>query len=203
MKKSTKLKPAAILFDMDGVLVDSLDSWWKSLNAALKNYKNIEISKEEFIEKFWGYELSENLRKLGLDEKVGAFCNNIYYNYIDELKIFPGVKGTLKKLNKYPKAIITNTPRDCAIQILKKFGIDIHFKMIITSDQIENGKPEPDIVFEACKRLDVKSEEVILIGDTESDVNAGRSAGCKVIGINIKGDYTIKKISDLTNLLKL
>jgi HAD superfamily hydrolase (TIGR01509 family) len=75
--------------------------------------------------------------------------------------------------------------------------------MIITSDQIENGKPEPDIVFEACKRLDVKSEEVILIGDTESDVNAGRSAGCKVIGINIKGDYTIKKISDLTNLLKL
>lgn len=200
MNKKTKLKPAAILFDMDGVLIDSLDSWWKSLNATLKNYKNKKISKEEFIEKFWGHELSENLRKLGLDEKIGSFCNNIYYNYIDELKIFPGVKETLKKLNKYPKAIITNTPKDCAIQILKKYEIDKHFKIIITSDQIENAKPAPDIIFEACKRLGVKAEDVVLIGDTKSDIKAGRAAGCKVIGINVKGDYNINKISKISNL---
>jgi HAD superfamily hydrolase (TIGR01509 family) len=201
MKKSTKLKPAAILFDMDGVLVDSLDSWWKSLNTALKNYKNEEISREEFIEKFWGHELLDNLEKLGLDGKIGAFCNNIYYSYIDELKIFSGTKKILKKLDKYPKAIITNTPRDCAVQILKKFGIDKHFKMVITSDQVQNGKPAPDIVFEACKRLDVKPEEVILIGDTESDVKAGRAAGCIVIGINIDADFSINSISELPNII--
>jgi HAD superfamily hydrolase (TIGR01509 family) len=201
MKKSTKLKPAAILFDMDGVLVDSLDSWWKSLNAALKNYKNEEISREEFIEKFWGHELLDNLEKLGLDGKIGAFCNNIYYSYIDELKIFSGTKKVLKKLDKYPKAIITNTPRDCAVQILKKFGIDKHFKMVITSDQVQNGKPAPDIVFEACRRLDVKPEEVILIGDTKSDVKAGRAAGCRVIGINIDADFSINSISELPNII--
>jgi HAD superfamily hydrolase (TIGR01509 family) len=201
MKKFTKLKPAAILFDMDGVLVDSLDSWWKSLNAALKNYKNEKISREEFIEKFWGHELLDNLEKLGVDGKIGAFCNNIYYSYIDELKIFSGTKKVLKKLDKYPKAIITNTPRDCAIQILKKFGIDKHFKMIITSDQVQNGKPAPDIVFEACRRLDAKPEEVILIGDTESDVKAGRAAGCRVIGINIDADFSINSISELPNII--
>jgi HAD superfamily hydrolase (TIGR01509 family) len=201
MKKFTKLKPAAILFDMDGVLVDSLDSWWKSLNAALKNYKNEEISREEFIEKFWGHELLDNLEKLGLDGKIGAFCNNIYYSYIDELKIFSGTKKVLKKLDKYPKAIITNTPRDCAVQILKKFGIDKHFKMVITSDQVQNGKPAPDIVFEACRRLDVKPEEVILIGDTKSDVKAGRAAGCRVIGINIDADFSINSISELPNII--
>ena len=86
MNKNVKLKPAAILFDMDGVLVDSLDSWWKSLNAALKNNNNKEISREEFIENFWGHELLGNLRKLGLDEKIIVFCNNIYYNYIDEFR---------------------------------------------------------------------------------------------------------------------
>jgi HAD superfamily hydrolase (TIGR01509 family) len=201
MKKFTKLKPAAILFDMDGVLVDSLDSWWKSLNAALKNYKNEEISREEFIEKFWGHELLDNLEKLGLDGKIGAFCNNIYYSYIDELKIFSGTKKVLKKLDKYPKAIITNTPRDCAIQILKKFKIDKYFKMIITSDHVQNGKPAPDIVFEACRRLDVKPEEIILIGDTESDVKAGRAAGSKVIGINIDADFSIDSISELPNII--
>jgi HAD superfamily hydrolase (TIGR01509 family) len=178
-----------------------LDSWWKSLNAALKNYKNEEISKEEFIEKFWGHELLDNLEKLGLDGKIGAFCNNIYYSYIDELKIFSGTKKVLKNLDKYPKAIITNTPEDCAVQILKKFGIDKYFKMIITSDQVQNGKPAPDIVFEACRRLDVKPEKVILIGDTKSDVKAGHSAGCKVVGVNVKGDYTVKEILDLTNLI--
>jgi pyrophosphatase PpaX len=201
MNEKTKLKPDAILFDMDGVLVDSLDSWWKSLNAALKNYKNKEISKEEFIEKFWGHELLDNLRKLGLDEKIGVFCNNIYYNYINELKMFPRVKETLKKLNKYPKAIITNTPRDCANHILEKFGIDNYFKMIITSDQIENGKPSPDIVFEACKRLGVKVENVVLIGDTKSDMKAGRAAGCKVIGVNVDTDFSVKNISELLNII--
>lgn len=202
MKKNTKLKPAAILFDMDGVLVDSLDSWWKSLNIALKHYTNKEISREEFIENFWGNELLDNLKKLGIDEEISTFCNNIYYNFIDEIKLYPGVKQTLKKLNKYPKAIITNTPRDCAIQILKKYGIDKYFEIIITSDQIENGKPAPDMVFEACKRLGVTPDKIILIGDTESDVQAGRAAGSKVIGIHVKGDLTIEKISDLTTLIE-
>ena len=104
-------------------------------------------------------------------------------------------------MDKYPKAIITNTPKDCAIQILKKFGIDKYFKMIITSDQIENGKPAPDIVFEACRRLDVKPEEVILIGNTESDVKAGGVAGSKVIGINVEADFSINSISELSNII--
>ena len=201
MNKNVKLKPAAILFDMDGVLVDSLDSWWKSLNAALKNYKNKEISRQEFIEKFWGHELLGNLKKLGLDEKIIVFCNNIYYNYIDELKIFSGTKETLKNLKKYPKAVVTNTPRDCTIRILNNFKIDRYFKVIITSDQIERGKPSPDLVYEACKRLGVKTEEVVLIGDTESDVKAGRAAGCKVIGINVDADFSIKNISELLNII--
>jgi HAD superfamily hydrolase (TIGR01509 family) len=201
MEKQVKLKPAAILFDMDGVLVDSLDSWWRSLNAALKNYKNKEISREEFIEKFWGHDLLDNLRKLGLDEKIGVFCNNIYYSYIDELKIFSGTKNVLQRLDKYPKAIITNTPGDCAMHILEKYGIDKYFKLIITSDQIENGKPAPDIVFEACKRLGVKVKDVVLIGDTESDVKAGRAAGCRVIGINIDADFSINSISELPNII--
>lgn len=203
MDKYAKLKPAAILFDMDGVLVDSWDSWWKSLNTSLKFFKHKGISRDEFTEKFWGHELQDNLRNLGLDENIGIFCNNIYSNHINEIKIFSGTKETLEKLIKYPKAIITNTPRDCAIQILKKFNIDDYFKVIVTSDQIEKGKPAPDIVFEACKRLGVKPSNVVLVGDTESDVKAGHAAGCKVIGINVKGDYTVQKISDLINLLEV
>lgn len=201
MEKYVKIKPSAILFDMDGVLVDSLDSWWKSLNAALKNFKNEEISRDEFIEKFWGQELFANLKNLGLNEGVGVFCNNIYSNHVDDIKIFPNTKDSLESLKDYKKAIITNTPKDCALQILKKFEIEKYFNIIVTSDEVENGKPAPDIVYKACSSLGVTPSEVILVGDTESDVKAGRAAGCKVIGINVKADLSIKNISQLTDII--
>jgi HAD superfamily hydrolase (TIGR01509 family) len=202
MNKYKKLKPTAILFDMDGVLVDSLDSWWKSLNEALKNYNHRELSRGEFIENFWGFELRANLNKLGIDENIGVFCNNTYKNYINNVKIFSGTKNALDRLNKYPKAVITNTPNDCAIRILSKYKIKKYFEEIITSDQINKGKPEPDIVFEACKKLNVEPDKVVLVGDTKSDVKAGKGAGCKVIGINVEADYTIKNISEIINLIE-
>lgn len=200
---NNNLSPDAILFDMDGVLVDSLDSWWKSLNAALKNYGEEEITRKEFIEKYWGNELQENLKKLGVNKKVGVFCNNIYKDYLDEIKLFKGTKKTLKKLDSYPKAIITNTPRKCAIQILKEFKIKKFFEVIITSDQIENGKPSPDMIYKSCEKLKVKPKDVILIGDTKNDIKAADAAGCKTIGINVEGNYKINKITELTKILKI
>ena len=201
MERNLKIKPAAILFDMDGVLVDSLDAWWESLNTALKNFNKEEISRGEFIEKFWGHDLFNNLKKLRLNENIGIFCNNIYINHVNVIKIFPNTIDTLKKLKYYKKAVITNTPKDCALQILKKFEIEKYFNIIITSDEVENGKPAPDIVFKACNNLRVKPSEAVLIGDTESDMKAGRAAGCKVIGIKVDGDFSINTISELTNII--
>jgi phosphoglycolate phosphatase-like HAD superfamily hydrolase len=54
----------------------------------------------------------------------------------------------------------------------------------------------------ACKYLKVEPKDVILVGDTDSDVKAGRAAGCKVVGINVDADYTIKNISELNFLLE-
>jgi HAD superfamily hydrolase (TIGR01509 family) len=196
------LTPDAILFDMDGVIVDSLGSWWKSLNVALKNFRQKEISGEEFITNFWGHDLQDNLKRLGMDQKIGFFCNNIYSEHVDEIKLFLGTKAVLKKLIDYPKAVITNTPKECVLQIFKKFDIDSYFDVIVTSDQVGRGKPAPDIIFEACKRLDVKPKNVVLVGDTDSDVKAGYAAGCTVIGINIDADYTIKNISDLISIIR-
>ena len=53
----------------------------------------------------------------------------------------------------------------------------------------------------ACERLNVDPKDVVLIGDTDSDVKAGRAAGCKVVGINVEADYTIRDLSELTTLI--
>lgn len=196
-----KLKPRAILFDMDGVLVDSLDSWLSALNSALKVYNYKQISKDEFLKKYWGHDLYDNIERMNLPVKVGRFCNNVYGEHIDRIKIYTETKDTLQKLRDYKKAIITNTPKDCAVQILKRFDIEKYFEFVVTSDDVSMAKPSPEIVLKACERLNVDPEDVVLIGDTDSDVKAGRAAGCKVVGINVEADYTIIDLSELTTLI--
>ncbi|MBE3121775.1 MAG: HAD family hydrolase [Thermoplasmata archaeon] len=200
-QKNMKLQPSAILFDMDGVLVDSLDSWWKALNSALKKFKHQELTRDEFIETYWGHDLRANLKRLKLNPKVAPFCNITYGDHLDYIRIYPDTKSALKQLVSYKKAVITNTPTDCVRQILKKFDITQYFEAIITSDDVLNAKPDPEIVFAACKQLGVTPKTALLVGDTESDVKAGRAAGCIVIGLNIDADITIQRLSELTDLV--
>jgi len=196
-----KLNPKAILFDMDGVLVDSIDSWWKALNHALEKYKMEKISKQVFIEKYWGHDLYDNLKKNNLPIKVGKFCNNIYGEHLDGISIFPNAKEVLQKLSKYPKCIITNTPCNCTTQILKTFDIEKYFDFVFTSDDVKLSKPDPEIVILACKKLKVKPKDAVLIGDTDSDVKAGYAAGCKVIGLNIKADFIVQNLTGILEIL--
>jgi HAD superfamily hydrolase (TIGR01509 family) len=200
--KTMKLTPSAILFDMDGVLVDSLDSWWKALNSALKRYKHQEITRDEFMKTYWGHDLKANLKRLQLNPEVAQFCNVTYGNHIDYIRIYPDTKITLQRLSTYKKAIITNTPTDCARQILKKFNIESYFQQIITSDDVQKAKPDPEIVFKACERLGVDPKTVILVGDTVSDVKAGQAAGCIVVGLKTPADITIQTLSELPRLLQ-
>ncbi len=197
-----KLAPSAILFDMDGVLVDSLDSWWKALNSALQRFKHQEITREEFIMTYWGHDLKANLERLHLNPEVARFCNITYGNHLDLVTIYPDTENTLRTLATYKKVVITNTPSDCARQILRKFQIEQYFEAIITSDDVVRSKPDPEIVFKACERLGVSVQTVLLIGDTESDVKAGKAAGCTVIGVNIPADFTIQRLSELPSLLR-
>ena len=197
-----KLAPQAILFDMDGVLVDSLDSWWMALNSALKRYKHQEITRDEFMKTYWGHDLKANLKRLQLNPEVAQFCNVTYGNHIDYIRIYPDTTATLQRLSTYKKAIITNTPTDCARQILKKFNIESYFQQIITSDDVQKAKPDPEIVFKACERLGVDPKTVILVGDTVSDVKAGQAAGCIVVGLKTPADITIQTLSELPRLLQ-
>jgi HAD superfamily hydrolase (TIGR01509 family) len=197
-----KFAPSAILFDMDGVLVDSLDSWWNALNNALQRFNHKKITRDEFIRTYWGHDLLANLKRLHLNPEVAQFCNISYGNHLDYVTIYPDTKSTLESLRIFKKAVITNTPSDCARQILQKFSIEHYFETIVTSDDVIRSKPDPEIVFKACERLHVDVQNVLLIGDTTSDVKAGKAAGCTVIGLNIPADVTIRRLSELPSLLR-
>jgi len=197
-----KIKPEAILFDMDGVLVDSVDAWLASLNIALSQFNHEKITRDEFIENYWGHDLHDTLDIIGVDQKAVKVCNGAYEKNLNKVKLYPNVKSTLHKLNGYKKGIITNTPKYQTHRILEKFDLNKYFDTVVTSDDVRHAKPDPEIVFKACKLLEVKPGGTIVVGDTKSDIEAGKAAGCTIIGMNIKADYTIRKMSELSEIFE-
>lgn len=193
--------PTALLFDMDGVLVDSFHAWLKALNAALRRYDHEPLSEQTFRDTYWGHDLYENLRRLGIDDEVGAFCLTIFGDYVDGITIFPATREVLQRLSGYPMALVTNTPRRCVDSILTHFDIDV-FDVVVTPDDVEHGKPDPEMLHRACTRLDVAPADTVFVGDTESDVEAGRAAGCTVVGVQVDADETIENIGELPSLLQ-
>jgi len=193
----------AVLFDLDGVLIDSLDAWWLALNEALRRYGFEEIDKKEFIERYWGNDLYSNLDRANLPLEVGLTCSKLYMNYIDMIRLHPSAIEILESMEEIKKGLITNTPRDCTEMVLKRFDLEKYFDVVITGDDVSRGKPDPEIIVKACDHLNVKPQEVVVIGDTDNDLKAARSAGCSVIGIGLEGDIYLDDLSELRSVLKL
>lgn len=196
-----KCHPLAILFDMDGVLIDSFRAWLQALNTSLKKFNLDEVNEQEFKEKFWGHDLNDNLKRLNLDKKVGDFCISIFGNFVDKIEIFPETKMVLEKLNSFKKGLITNTPRGCISKVLRQFNLAKYFDVVVTSDEVKMGKPSPEMILKACHAFQIEPSDALLVGDTESDVLAGKKAGCIVVGLNVDADIKIKKLSELLSLL--
>jgi HAD superfamily hydrolase (TIGR01549 family) len=190
-----------ILFDMDGVLVDSFDSWWQALNSVVTSQGEDKVSRKTFREKYWGRDLRDILREMDISMTIGPFCNTVYTGYTSNITLIPGTRETLQELMHYKKGIITNTPEDCTQAILKEFDIDSYFISVVTADEVTRGKPDPAIVYRGCSKLGEDPKHVMVVGDTVLDIQAGRAAGCITVGMGIEGDFSITEITELTGIL--
>ncbi|MBU0530565.1 MAG: HAD-IA family hydrolase [Candidatus Aenigmatarchaeota archaeon] len=184
----------ALLFDMDGVVLDSKEVWI----AAFKEAAN--MSREEIESKLvWGADVRDNLRRVGIDD-LDSF-RSVFNKHLDKVKVPEAIKLILEK-TEYKKALITNTTYELTKMILEKAELFEYFDSVVTCDQVERGKPSPDMIFKACENLDVRPQEAVIIGDSSNDMEAGKAAGCSTIGLGIEGDYTIQKIDELPGILK-
>ena len=198
----------AILFDLDGVLINSFESWYHAFNGMLRTYGKEEIGRAEFREKCWGPDLEHNLADLNLGEEAGKYCINEQLKLIGIIELFPGVKevlGRVREEYKLKVGLVTNTPKENVRAIFEHFQLSNHFDVIVTGDDVKNGKPNAEMVIAACEKLTIKPENAILVGDTEIDFLAGKSAGCAVVGVRAKpeGGERIDTLYELFPLLPL
>ena len=164
--------------------------------------------KEEYIEKCWGTPVDDDLRLyLGKDANItraSEFYHTNYINFIGHCKLFPGAIEVLKfvKNKGFKTAVVTNTHHELTIKILKKFNLINYFDAVLGGDDVKSGKPDPEIIIKACNLLCVFPGDSVMVGDTNADMEAGKSAGCFTIGVGVRGDVKIEKLSELFEILR-
>lgn len=185
-------KIEAIIFDMDGVLIDSERISFKSYQKILGEY-GYEMD-EEFYLKFIGRN-TKAIKEIIVEGYGPEFPVDVIYEKKSKLAtetvdkngviIKPGVHELLDYLNneKYKIAVATSTRRERALQLLQNANIKSKVDYVICGDQVKNSKPDPEIFLRAAEGLNVNPENCIVIEDSDAGIKAAHAA--KMTGIHV------------------
>lgn len=185
------MKDFAIIFDMDGVIVDSNPAHTVALKQFCTKY-GYELDEEKLREKIYGRankdwipnlfgEISKEKLKSYADEKE-ALYREIYKDTIAPVK---GLENFLKMLEKndIKKAIATSAPSENVSYTLENTNLKNYFDTILDESFVSRGKPDPEIYIKTVQALNFKPENCIVVEDSLSGIQSAQKAGCKVIGI--------------------
>ncbi len=201
-----KREVKAVLFDLDGVLVDSIGAWFYVFNDTLKLFGKTAMPRRQFARIFgMSIDRASRLYFGSADIKqVEHAYNNFFEKRLRNIRIFKSTAPALGKIKKtgIKTALITNSQKTLVHKILRKFKLVKYFDAIVTMDDVRHGKPSPELVFKACRKLKVSPANAVLVGDTKNDMLAGKRAGCITIGYRINGDYKINRLSSMTKFIK-
>lgn len=174
----------ALLFDLDGTLIDSYRDIGIHLNRTLKDFNLPEVDIESVRHMIGGgaRELLKRFFSDGLlEEAVAVFRNYYTKDPVIHTKPFEGIQEVLSyaKKRNIKLAVVTNKMENLSKVILNELGLSDYFSLVVGGDTFSEKKPSPLPVLEALKFLKVLSSEALIVGDTEADMIAGRLAGIR------------------------
>lgn len=182
----------AVLFDLDGTLMNSEGAWHQALNSVLKNHGKEEISREEYDRLHVGKHPKEDVAmhfpEFSGDqlEKAVVFYENEFAKMISYIKFHPHAVEVLEYCKNLKKKIgigmVTSMRWNVLDEILQHFDMKKYFDFVQSGDNVKP-KPNPEPVLLACAKLGVKPEHTLYVEDSVSGVKAGKSAGCYTIAI--------------------
>jgi len=205
-----------VIFDCDGVLVDSEALSCGAWNILFEREYNIDIGTDyshilgkttkEVVESF--FKLHSLEYTPDILPKIAAMKERIYQESAHgKLKPTPGVKEFITKLIQHNIPIIVASSGILAkIQFnLKETGLSDYFSQIISADGIKNGKPHPEIFLLAAERLKIPINECIVIEDSVTGVSAGKASGAFTVAITTsfpakklnQADLVVKKFEEI------
>lgn len=209
----------AIIFDLDGTLIDSKQDLIHSVNAMLRELGRSELAAET-ISGYIGHGAPQLVAKaLGENRTEGErqHALKFFLEYYETHKMdttcpYPGVPETLEQLASAPMAVLTNKPVRISVRILEAMGLAKYFRAIYGGNSFETKKPDPLGAKTILKELGVKGDEALMVGDSEVDVRTARNAGTWAAAVNYgfgvhdRGTYPadvyLERFEELNDLIR-
>lgn len=208
-----------VLFDFDGTIMDTNDLILQSWQHTFRTVEGRERPKEDIIGTF-GEPLYVTMEKvlpqLTVEEGAKIYRSYHHDNFTELIEIFPGILELLKELKTrgYKTGIVTSRLRHTTELGLGKYDMEQYFDTVVTCDDTDKHKPDPEPVLIALERLGSKPEEAVMIGDSIFDILCAKGAGVKSVLVSWalavsdedKGgenapDHIIDKAEDLFKIL--
>ena len=180
----------AVLFDLDGTLVDTAPDLAFALNETLRHFGRQAMPYEPIrdVVSHGGTALI----RLGFELEPGEddfetyrqFLLGVYKNNLcRKSRLFEGMAELLNHLEnlRIPWGIVTNKPSWLTDPLMQAMGLDHRAVSIVSGDTCERSKPYPDPILFACKQANVAPADCYYIGDAQRDIEAGKAAGCKTV----------------------
>lgn len=212
---STK-KIEAILFDLDGTIIDTNELIFQTFEKVLKDQSERPFQREHLIVHM-GKPLREQLQILSGRTQVDDLTK-AYRQFNAELhdalvKEFPHVREVISELYRHgvKLGIVTTKIRRTTQMGLKICGLENYFQSIVTIEDVTHPKPHPEPVLKALRELDADPGTTMMVGDSQGDIEAGNRAGVISVGVawSLKGEDVLRTygpqhiIHDMRDLLQM
>ena len=202
-------KIKAILFDMDGVLIEAKDWHYEALNEALKLFGS-EISLYDHLVTFDGLPTKDKLNMLTslgkLPKELHPIINKMKQKHtmrmiLNKCKPLFAHQYALSKLHSegYKMAVCSNSIRKSVEVMIQQAGLDKYFEFYVSNEDVSKGKPDPEMYIKAMDKMNLKPEECLILEDNENGIKAAKASGGHLLKI---GEITDVKYLNITNRIK-
>jgi phosphoglycolate phosphatase len=208
----------ALIFDLDGTLIDSQRDLILSVNAMLHEMGREQLH-EDTISGYIGHgapqlvgqALGDNATEAERERALKFFLGYYEDHKMDTTCAYPGVAEALEQLAEFPMAILTNKPVRISRRILEALGLAKYFQAVYGGNSFATKKPDPLGAITILREFAAAPDETIVIGDSEVDVQTARNAGTLAAAVNYgfgthdraahPADIYLDRLSDLVPLL--
>ena len=202
----------AILFDMDGVLIEAKDWHYEALNAALRLF-GMEIQREDHLAVYDGLPTRRKLEILsktrGLPKKLHAFINELKQARTLELAVErcrPMFihQYALHRLRQdgFHLVVCSNSIRNSIEVMLRHADLLRHIEFFLSNEDVVKAKPDPEIYTAAIVRLGLTPGECLIVEDNENGIRAARASGAHVMEVATVDDVTYDRICRAINAIR-
>ena len=195
----------AVVFDMDGVLIEAKDWHYEALNRALRLF-GTEISRDDHLTTFDGLPTKRKLQMLSaqgnLPIELHDFINDMKQRYTMEIvnahckpRFIHEYALSKLKARGYRMAVCSNSIRDTIEVMMSKAALSQYLEFIISNQDVTKSKPDPEMYDKAIARMGIAPSECLIVEDNENGIRAARASGAHVLEVADVDDVTYANIS--------